>query len=470
MLNISNPSFIRLWQIIVGVIAFIPALAMAESNVLHATSHPVAWLCIVIFVVAYILVMAEEQLHLRKSKPVILAAGIIWALIGYLATQEGVSHEQLRQAVMHDLEEYAAMFLFLLVAMTYINAMQDRLVFTALRSWLISKGFNFKGLFWITGTMAFFISPIADNLTTALLMGAVIMAVGAGHPKFITLAMINVVVSANAGGAFSPFGDITTLMVWQAGKIEFTEFFTLFVPSVVNALVPALIMSFFIETGRPVAKKVSTEIKRGGVVICGLFLVTIALAVSFEKVFGLPPFMGMMTGLSLLMFYTYFMKIRGLTSSRVVKNPNGAKVEQLDVFDEVAHAEWDTLLFFFGVIFSVGGLRYLGYLDLISEAMYSGIGPTWTNISAGIISAIVDNIPVMFAILGMDPQMDNFQWLLITLTAGVGGSLLSIGSAAGVALMGSSKGSYTFMSHLKWSWAIALGYFASIGAHFLING
>ena len=464
MLNNLNRLFIA------SVLALVPTLATAESNVLQATTNPVAWLCIVIFVIAYALVMAEEQLHLSKSKPVILAAGIIWALIGYLAAQEGVSQEQLKSAVMYDLEEYAAMFLFLLVAMTYVNAMQDRQVFAALRGWLISKGFNFKGLFWITGTMAFFISPIADNLTTALLMGAVIMAVGAGHPKFITLAMINVVVSANAGGAFSPFGDITTLMVWQAGKIEFTEFFTLFLPSAVNALVPAIIMSFFIENGRPVAKRVATEIKRGGVATCVLFLITIALAVSFEKVFGLPPFMGMMTGLSLLMFYTYFMKIRGLTSSRKLDHVNGAKAEKLDIFDEVAHAEWDTLLFFFGVIFSVGGLRYLGYLDLMSEAMYSDLGPTWTNISAGIISAVVDNIPVMFAILGMEPQMDKFQWLLITLTAGVGGSLLSIGSAAGVALMGSAKGNYTFMGHLKWSWAIALGYFASIGVHFLING
>ncbi len=458
-------------RLLAGTLALMPTLALAESNsVLHATTSPIAWMCIAIFVIAYILVMAEEKLHLRKSKPVILAAGIIWALIGYLATKEGVSHHQLQSAVMHDLEEYAAMFLFLLVAMTYINAMQDRQIFAALRGWLISKGFNFRGLFWITGTMAFFISPVADNLTTALLMGAVIMAVGAGHPKFITLAMINVVVCANAGGAFSPFGDITTLMVWQAGKIKFTEFFTLFIPSVVNALVPSVIMSFFIEGGRPVAKKVKADIKRGGVGICLLFLVTISLAVSFEKVFGLPPFMGMMTGLSLLMFYTYFMNIRGLTSSRKVGHTQTVKVERIDIFDEVAHAEWDTLLFFFGVIFSVGGLRYLGYLDLLSEAMYSGIGATWTNISAGIISAIVDNIPVMFAILGMNPQMDSFQWLLITLTAGVGGSLLSIGSAAGVALMGSAKGSYTFMGHLKWSWAIALGYFASIGVHFLVNG
>ncbi len=281
--------------------------------------------------------------------------------------------------------------------------------------------------------------------------------------------MINVVVAANAGGAFSPFGDITTLMVWQAGKVEFFTFFSLFIPSVVNYLVPAIIMSCFIEKGRPAGVQVDSTIRRGGITICFLFLVTIFLAVSFEKALGLPPFMGMMTGLALLMFYTYFMHIQGLTSNRRLTARPRAKEEKIDIFQEVAHAEWDTLLFFFGVIFSVGGLRYLGYLDLASETMYADLGATWTNIIAGVISAIVDNIPVMFAILGMDPEMNTFQWLLITLTAGVGGSLLSIGSAAGVALMGTSKGGYTFMTHLRWSWAIALGYAASIWAHFLVN-
>ena len=457
--------------LLIGALASFSSPAMASGQVLGVTSSPLAWLCIVIFVVAYCLVMAEEQLHLRKSKPVIMAAGLIWALIAFLAAGHGVSHEELKSAVMHDLEEYAAMFLFLLVAMTYINAMEDRQIFAALRCWLINKGFNFFGLFWITGLLAFFISPVADNLTTALLMGAVIMAVGDGNPKFITLGMINVVVAANAGGAFSPFGDITTLMVWQAGKVEFFKFFSLFLPSVVNYLVPAIIMSFFIQSGRPQAVKVDSPIRRGGLMICFLFLVTIFLAVSFEKVLGLPPFMGMMTGLALLMFYTYFMQIRGLTSNRrLTARPQAKEEKGVDVFQEVAHAEWDTLLFFFGVIFSVGGLRYIGYLDLVSESMYTGLGATWTNISAGAISAVVDNIPVMFAILGMNPDMDTFQWLLITLTAGVGGSLLSVGSAAGVALMGTSKGLYTFVSHLRWTWAIALGYACSIWLHFLVNG
>jgi len=272
---------------------------------------------------------------------------------------------------------------------------------------------------------------------------------------------VNIVVAANAGGAFSPFGDITTLMVWQKGIVGFEQFFVLFLPSLVNFLIPASIMHFFINNETPTAGNLRVEIKDGGIVITVLFLLTIATAVSFHNFLHLPPAMGMMTGLGYLMVAGYFVKIRNRTT--------GESSERFDVFRKIANAEWDTLLFFFGVILSVGGLGFMGYLALVSEAMYVQLGATYANILVGILSAIVDNIPVMFAVLTMMPDMSLGQWLLVTLTAGVGGSLLSIGSAAGVALMGQSKGHYTFVSHLKWIWAIALGYGASILTHLWIN-
>jgi Na+/H+ antiporter NhaD/arsenite permease-like protein len=131
--------------------------------------------------------------------------------------------------------------------------------------------------------------------------------------------------------------------------------------------------------------------------------------------------------------------------------------------------EWDTLLFFFGIIFAVAGLGVLGYLVFTSQILYFDLGPTTANVAVGILSAVVDNIPLMFAVLTMNPDMSLGQWLLITLTTGVGGSLLSIGSAAGVALMGQARGIYTFISHLRWAWAIALGYAASIVSHLALN-
>ncbi|WKJ92704.1 sodium:proton antiporter NhaD [Methylomonas montana] len=416
---------------------------------------------VLIFLVAYGFVMAEEFTHLRKSKPVIFAAAVIWGHVAILAQEAGVSGEELHKAFEHDLKEYAELMLFLLVAMTYINSMAERNVFEALRSWLIRKQFGYKQLFWITGIITFFLSSVADNLTSALLVGAVVMAVGADNEKFVSVGFVNLVIAANAGGAFCPFGDITTLMVWQAGYAEFFDFFKLFIPSVVNFVVPAFFMSQAVPNGQPLAtNEAAVQLKPGAWVVCGLFAVTIGLAVSFKQFLHLPPFMGMMLGLSILMLYGYNLKIRF----------PGGDGSRFDIFNKVKEAEWDTLLFFFGVVFAVGGLGYIGYLELLSGAMYDGLGQTTANILVGIISAVVDNIPVMFAVLNMNLDMDLYQWLLVTLTAGVGGSLFSVGSAAGVALMGQSNHKYTFFSHLKWTPVIALGYAASILTHYLING
>jgi len=449
-------------RILLILIGLLPGLSFAASGItaLDLTSHWAGYLAVILFVIAYAFVMLEEFTHFRKSKPVILVAGIIWGIIGWVYASEGIPHAA-EAAVRHNFLEYAELFLFLLVAMTYIEAMRERLIFEKLKVWLISKGFSYRQLFWLTGFIAFFMSPIADNLTTALVMGAVVLAVGAGNSRFISIAFVNIVVAANAGGAFSPFGDITTLMVWQKGLVDFQQFFSLFLPSLVNFLIPAGIMHFAIKNEKPEAIDEQVDIKRGGVLITFMFLLTIATAVSFHNFLHLPPAMGMMTGLGYLMIVSYFVK-RG-------HNPNDPISERFDIFRKVSRAEWDTLLFFFGVIVSVGGLGFMGYLALVSEAMYVQLGATYANVLVGILSAIVDNIPVMFAVLTMTPDMSLGQWLLVTLTAGVGGSLLSIGSAAGVALMGQSKGYYTFVSHLKWVWAIALGYAASILVHLWIN-
>lgn len=576
------------------------------------------YLGIIIFVLAYVLVPLENSIHLRKSKPVLLAAGIIWVLLAIAYIRVGDTHTA-HEAIRHSLLEYAELFLFLLVAMTYINAMEERNVFQALRAYLVSRGFSLRTIFWVTGLLAFMISPIADNLTTALLMGAVVMAVGGDNKKFVALACINVVVAANAGGAFSPFGDITTLMVWQKGRVHFSEFFNIFFPSLVNWLIPALIMSLTIEKSTPKTFDENVQMKYGAKAIMAFFLLTITTAVCFHNFLHLPPAAGMMLGLGFLGPLSYHIKLHegrserydyilgargaesvypittivkskleltsiiekvslpafaidtnhrithwnkaceaftGLKEKDVVgtrdqwkpfydnKQPvmadlvlnympekmidqqyegnfkrneyiegayeasrftptlgkNGrwvsftgaplkdeqgnvigavevledftekkAAAKHFDLMKKIARAEWDTLLFFYGVILCVGGLAQFGYLTAVSQYMYHDLGATWANVIVGFLSAIVDNIPVMFAVLTMDPSMSLGQWLLVTLTAGVGGSMLSIGSAAGVALMGTARGTYTFGAHLKWAPVIMLGYAASIVCHLFIN-
>jgi NhaD family Na+/H+ antiporter len=465
------PSHRRMHVACAGACALaFPVLALASDTRLDLTAHWAGYAAIAIFVGAYLLVVAEEFTHLRKSQPVMLAAGAIWGVLAIASAQLGqaqLAHHAIRDYLL----EFAELLLFLLAAMTYVNAMSERNLFEALRVRLLQRRLNYRALFWVTGGIAFFLSPLIDNLTTALVMCAVVLAVGRDSPKFVAMSCINIVVAANAGGAFTPFGDITTLMVWQGGKVEFATFFALFLPSLVNWLLPAACMHFALPGGAPDAASDDVSPKRGAWVVVALFVLTIVLAVGFHQFLHLPPFMGMMTGLALLKLYGWWLTRTARRAEAADFDRQGAPgdVDAFDTYEQVARAEWDTLLFFFGVIMCVGALGYCGYLALGSQYFYGDLGPSKANILIGLMSAILDNIPMMVAVLQMDPEMSTGQWLLVTLTAGVGGSLLSIGSAAGVALMGQARGRYTFFSHLKWTWAIALGYAASIWVHFLVN-
>ena len=444
---------------------------------LSFTDYWTGYVALAVFLVAYLLVIVEESLHLRKSKPVMVAAGVIWILTAIAYASQQQTH-LVAEILRHNLLEYAELMLFLLSAMTYINTMVERQVFAALRTRLVSLGLSFRAVFWLTGSLAFLISPVADNLTTALVMGAVVMAIGGGDRRFISVACINVVVAANAGGAFSPFGDITTLMVWQKGVVRFGEFFALFVPSLVNWLVPALLISLTIPRKKPFANIEPVQVKHGGYLVVFMFLFTIAGTVLMHHLLEIPPFLGMMTGLGVLKSYGYFLRRRELNEWAESPAFDGdaslgeslkPAVKPFDVFISMKRVEWDTLMFFYGIMLCVGGLGAMGYLTSLSGFLYKDLGATTANILIGIFSAVVDNIPVMFAVLSMDPEMSLGQWLLVTMTAGVGGSLLSIGSAAGVALMGQARGIYTFSAHLKWIWAIAVGYAVSIAVHLGMN-
>ena len=198
-----------------------------------------------------------------------------------------------------------------------------------------------RTLFWMTGCLAFLISPLADNLTTALILCAVILTVGGDQPGFVPVACTNIVVAANAGGAFSPFGDITTLMVWQKGIIEFGGFFALFLPALINFLVPAFIMQWAIPTTNPVAQSADVSpLKKGGMVILVLFLLTITTAVSVHNWLHIPPVFGMMMGLAYLKFYGYYLHLHSQGRSSHLEGPPGSGTDpnDFDVFARIAGA------------------------------------------------------------------------------------------------------------------------------------
>lgn len=405
-----------------------------------------------IFIVSYYFVAMEEKYHIDKAKPALFAGTFIFMLVAFYYMQHGMDMHLVHTQAQHLILEIAEIFFFLFVAMTYIESMIHMNVFDKLKFSLISKGYTYRQLFWVTGILAFFISPIADNLTTALILSTVLITIEKENKAFLVPGAINIVVAANAGGAWSPFGDITTLMAWTAGKGTFVDFLFLFPASIIGYLVTASILSRFVPTDVPpfdASKEKKPEMMAGAKVVIFLGVFTIFSAVVSHQVLHLPAMWGMMFGLSLLKLYDY--RLKKLHGSG------------FDVFNSMAKIENNTLMFFFGILAAVGALYFIGWLAL-AAVVYdpSVLGPTWSNIGVGFLSAIVDNVPVMSAVLKASPEMGLEQWMLVTLTAGVGGSLISFGSAAGVGVMGKLPGIYTFGAHMKYSWTILIGYIVSV--------
>ncbi len=422
---------------------------------LDLTTTWVGFAVLATFIVGYYFIATEEKYNLNKAKPALFIGTFSFMLIGFYYAINGLNPDPVHDAMEDLILEIAEIFFFLMVAMIFIETLIERRVFDVLKYKLVSRGYSYKQLFWLTGAIAFFLSPIADNLTTALILATVLYTIDKENVKFLVPGAISIVVAANAGGAWSPFGDITTLMAWSAGKGEFLDFLSLFPASVTGWLLTAWLLCRYVPEGTP-EFDISTEdkptIKNGGKVIIWLGVGTIAVAVLGHQFFHFPAMWGMLFGLSILKLYSFSLK-------HIIN-------EDIDIFVNMKKVENDTLLFFFGILAAVGALHYLGFLNYI-HSLYDTIGPTAANIGIGFVSAIVDNVPVMSAILKSSPSMELDQWLLVTLTCGIGGSLISFGSAAGVAVMGKLRGIYTFGAHLRLAWTILAGYALSIAVWFV---
>ena len=413
---------------------------------------------LLIFIIGYYFVAAEEKYGIDKAKPALFIGTFMFILVAIYYVLNDLDMNLVQNEANHLILEIAGIFFFLFVAMTYIESLLQMGVFDRLKYNLISKGYTYRKLFWVTGFLAFFISPVADNLTTALILSTVLVTIEKTRKDFLVPGAINIVVAANAGGAWSPFGDITTLMAWTAGKGQFTDFLYLFPSAFLGFFVTAFLLSRFVPNIVPVfdaSKEKMPKMAEGAkeVIILGVF--TIASAVLSHQVLHLPAMWGMMFGLALLKVYSYGLKRK-------------YGIDHFNIFHSMSKIENNTLMFFFGILAAVGVLYFVGWLGLAAVVYHPDVlGPTWANISVGFLSAIVDNVPVMSAILKANPTMEVDQWMLVTMTAGIGGSLISFGSAAGVGVMGKMHGIYTFSSHMKYAWTILVGYVVSIAIWYI---
>ncbi|WP_368029274.1 sodium:proton antiporter NhaD [Arcobacter sp. s6] len=434
------------------------ASSASTGEIPDLTMTWVGFSTLLIFVVGYYFVAAEEKYAIDKAKPALFIGTFMFMLVALYYSLNGLDMNLVHTQAQHLILEIAEIFFFLFVAMTYIESLLHMGVFDTLKYNLISKGYTYRKLFWVTGFLAFFISPIADNLTTALILSTVLITIEKTRKDFLVPGAINIVVAANAGGAWSPFGDITTLMAWTAGKGVFTDFFYIFPAAISGYLITAFLLSKFVPNTVPdfdVSKEIKPKMAEGAKVVMALGVFTIFCAVMSHQVLHLPAMWGMMFGLSLVKVYSYSL---------------GKKYgkEHFNIFHSMAKIENNTLMFFFGILAAVGALYFVGWLGLAAVVYNPDVlGPTLSNIGVGFLSAVVDNVPVMSAILKANPDMGLDQWMLVTLTAGVGGSLISFGSAAGVGVMGKLHGIYTFGAHMKYAWTILIGYIVSCSVWYL---
>lgn len=443
-----------MFRYIITIIGLSVSLLANELGNPNLTYTWIGVATLLIFIIGYFFIANEEKYHIDKAVPALFIGIFSFLLIAVYYYMNGLDihlvHDEAEKVIL----EIAEIFFFLFVAMTYIESLLHMGVFETLKYNLISKGFSYRKLFWVTGLIAFFLSPIADNLTTALILSTVLITIEKNNKEFLVPSAINIVVAANAGGAWSPFGDITTLMTWTSGKGAFADFLYLFPASTLGYLITAFLLSRFVPLTQPIFNSDSEakpQMAQGANMVILLGLITLVSAVVSHQILDFPAMWGMMFGLTLLKIYSYQL------------NKKYGK-EQLNVFNSMSKIENNTLMFFFGILAVVGALYFVGWLTLLSVVYHPEIfGATWANICVGFLSAIVDNVPVMSAVLKANPDMNTSQWMLVTLTAGIGGSLISFGSAAGVGVMGKLKGVYTFNSHMKYAWTILIGYWTSVG-------
>ena len=367
---------------LITLIGFFPEAAWAAEEMvehLDLTTHKVGIASLIIFVVAYGFVMAEEFTQLRKSKPVLLAAGIIWAMIAMVYANNGLPHAA-EHAIRHNILEFSELFLFLLVAMTYINSMDERLVFDSLRAWLVRPAFRTASSSGSPGCSPFSSPRWPTTSRPRCSCAPWCWRWARTIPAFVVHRLHQYRGGRQCRRCLQPVRRHHYADGMAEGDRRFLDLLPAVRPFRGQLVVPAAIMHFAVPDERPPASGEVVVMKRGAKRVIFLFLCTIATAVSFHNFLHLPPMVGMMTGLAYLKIFGYYLKKTFDPQAAYERRKTDYNQLQIgdivpfDIFRNIARSEWDTLMFFYGVIICVGGLGFIGYLALASEVMYVAVG------------------------------------------------------------------------------------------------
>lgn len=414
-------------------------------------------LMIIIFVVGYLAIALEHPLNLNKTAPAMLAAVFCWTVYALYSTD---SHEVTHHLREH-LGEVAEILFFLMGAMTIVELIDAHHGFRLVTDRIKAK--NKVSLLWILSFVTFFLSSILDNLTTAIVMVSLLRKLVHNDTERKFFAGM-VVIAANAGGAWSPIGDVTTTMLWIEERITTLAIIKMtFIPSIVCAIVPLLFASMSLKGKIEEPKNThAEESHQGGLIMLLVGVGGLIFVPVFKTITHLPPYVGILLALGVLW-----------TVSEIIDSKADELVKKkLSPIAALSRIDTASILFFLGILLAIGSLQVTGVLTNLAQWLDDNIGQQDLIVMAiGVASAIVDNVPLVAAAIGMY-SLENFPtdhkiWEFMAYCAGTGGSMLIIGSAAGVAVMGMER--IEFMWYMKkLGWLAALGYFAGAGTYLLI--
>ena len=419
---------------------------------------------VIVFIVGYLAIAFEHPLRINKAASALLTGVICWSIYAL----SGSDKELVSENLSHHLSDISGILFFLLGAMVIVELIDAHDGFEIITERIQST--NKKKLVWIIGIITFFLSAILDNLTTTIVMVSLLRKLIPLHKDRLILAGL-VVISANAGGAWSPIGDVSTTMLWMGHQITTSNIIIkTILPSLVCFVIPAFIMSMqmkgFIERDESKKEKLlSTSHERKTVFIIGL--ACLLFVPVFKTITHLPPYMGIIFGLGLMW----------VTTEMVHSGKDEGEKGLLSVNHALRKIDTPSILFFLGILLAVSALQSTGILTSVANSLDRSIGNiSIITIIIGFLSAIVDNVPLVAAAQGMYSMdqypTDHFFWEFLAYCSGTGGSILIIGSAAGVAAMGMERIEFGWYLK-KIAWLAIIGYLAGAGVfllqHYLLN-
>jgi Na+/H+ antiporter NhaD/arsenite permease-like protein len=425
-------------------------------------------LMIIVFVLGYIAIALEHPLKIDKAASALIIGGLGWALFSFT----GINHHDLTHEIQHHLVDIAEILFFLLGAMTIVELIDAHEGFSIITDKITTNKKVY--LMWILCLITFFFSAALDNLTTSIVMAALLTKLIKDKEDLWMFAGM-VIVSANAGGAWSPIGDVTTIMLWIGGQVTAANIITsIFIPSVICALVPLIYLTFKLKGSvtRPEELKLqehaidpTTSFERNLIFYMGVG--GLLFVPFFKTITHLPPYIGMLLSLGILW----------LTTEIIHKSKNHEQKSQLSVIGVLKKVDVPTIYFFLGILLAVASLQSAGQLDIVADYLNKTFnGDVYIiNMIIGLLSSIVDNVPLVAGAMGMyeispigDFAVDGKFWEFLAYCAGTGGSVLIIGSAAGVAVMGILK--IDFIWYLKNISLLALmGYLAGAATYIFMQ-